>query len=315
MQVNAEPTRQSCIGDQSYEEEEMESIATQLKDLQEALKKCEEEIANTQGTLQEAQKKIGEANRRRSELQGELNEMQANQSAIENERKAVDSEIKDAEKAIAEVTAQLKDKIPEGRTKAIEDAVKSVDDDIGRRNKALNDVRDKLTAAARALTDAQSQAAVDEQEVGNIKGRLKSLPNQSKTARSRVSDLKSTIRSMAKSGQINDALYAMGELNRAMDELAKLIDAKQEEELVKQLLDQQQKTTAGKDDVAQKTATCEQLRRDVAAVDGEYQNAVKMREAAIKAKLAALPAKEEPGTAAGGNPASKPEEQPAESSR
>ena len=85
------------------------------------------------GTLQEAQKKISEANKRRvphPSLQGEVNEMQANQSAIENERKVVDSEIKDAEKTIAEVTAQLKDKIPQGRPEAIKAAVKSVDEDI-----------------------------------------------------------------------------------------------------------------------------------------------------------------------------------------
>jgi chromosome segregation ATPase len=293
----------------------MESIATQLKDLQEELKKCEEEIANTQGTLQEAQKKIGEANKRRSELQGALNEMRANQSAIENERKEVDSERKDAEKAIAEVTAQLKDKIPQGRPEAIKAAVESVDEDITRRKTALDDMQAKFAAAEKALTDAQSQAAGYEQEVGNIKGQMKGLPNESKKARSRVSDLKNTVRAMAKSGQINDALYAMQELNQAIDKLAKLTDPKQEEELVQKLLTAQQAITAGKADVAQKTAACEQLRRDVAAVKGEYQNAEKMREAAIKAKLAALPAKEEPGTAAGGNPASKPEEQPAESSR
>ena len=91
----------------------------------------------------------------------------------------------------------------------------------------------KLTAAEKALTDAQSQAAGYEQEVGKIKGQLKGLPNESKTARSRVSDLKNTVRAMAKSGQINDALYAMQELNRAIDELKKLTDPKQEEELFK----------------------------------------------------------------------------------
>jgi chromosome segregation ATPase len=241
--------------------------------------------------------------------------MQASQSAIENERKAVESEKKDAKKAIDEVMTQLKDKIPDGRPKAIEDAVKAVDDDIDRRKNALSEVRNKLAAAETALTDAQRQAAVHEQEVGNIKGQLKSLPNQSKAARSGIAHLKSTISSMAKSGQINDVLYAVGELNRAIDELEKLMDPKQEEKLVEDLSTAQQAITAGKDDVAKKTAAREQLRRNVTAADGEYQNAVKMREAAIKAKLAALPAKDEPSTAAGGNPASKPEEQPAESSR
>lgn len=119
-----------------------------------------------------------------------------------------------------------------------------------------------------------------------------------------------------KSGQINDALYAVRELNRAVDELAKLIDPKQEDELVKQLIAHQQATTAGKDDVAKKTTACEQLRRDVTAAECEHQNTVATWDAAIKAKLAALPAgHNEPGTAEGGHSVSEHEEKPVESSR
>jgi chromosome segregation ATPase len=294
----------------------MESIETQLKELQEELKTCEVEIANTQGTLQDAQKKMGEANRRRNaltakitSLQGELSELQANQSAIETERMAVASEISDANKTIDEVMAQLRDKIPPGRPQAIEDAVEAVDDEIDHRKKAVDDVRDKLMEAEKALADAKNQAAGHEQAAANIKGQLKSLPNQSRTVRSQVSTLKNTMRAMAKSGQINDALYAVRELNRPVDELAKLIDPKQEEELVGQLIAHQQATAAGQEEVAKKTAACEQLRRDVAAAQREHQNAMKTRAAAIKAKLAALPEQTEDG-----QPSSEPEKKPVASS-
>jgi chromosome segregation ATPase len=274
----------------------MDGIENQLKDLQTDLEKYEAEIASTQETLQDAQKKISDANRRRNEvstkiaaLRKEFDEIQASQAAIENERKAVESDISDAQKVGDEILTQLKDKIPADRPKAIEDAVKTVDDDIDDKQKAVDDTRRKLTEAEKAVADAQSQVSVHEQAAGQIKGGLQSLPNRVRTARGRVASLKSAARAAAMSGQINDTLYLVQELGRAVERLRQLVDSKYEEELLQQLTTHQQEATAGKDDVAQKTAAREQLRRDLATAEREYQTKVKTREGAIKATLAALP--------------------------
>jgi chromosome segregation ATPase len=297
----------------------MENLEAQLKDLQKGLEKCEAEIASTQESLQDAQKKISDANRRRSALatkiaalKKELDEIQASQAAIENELKAMESDIGDAKKVSDEVMTQLKDKIPADRPKAIEDAVTAVDDDIADKKKAVDDARSKLTEAEKALADVQSQVSVHEQAAGQIKGLLQSHPNQIRTARGRVASLKSAARAAAQREQINDTLYLVQELGRAVDGLRQLVDPKHVEELLQQLTTHQQEATVGKDDVAQKTAACEQLRSDLAAAERDYQNTVKTREGAIKAKLAALPeGQDEPTTAADGRPASADEEQSA----
>jgi hypothetical protein len=155
---------------------------------------------------------------------------------------------------------------------------------------------------------------VHEQAAAQVKGLLKNLPNQIRTARGRLSNLKSTARATVMSNQINAALYLVQELNRAVEALGKLIDPKHEEELVQQLSAHQQRIISGKDDVTQKTAACEQLRRDLATAEHEYQSKAEAREAAIKAKLDALPeVQDKPSTAADDAPTPALKEKPAES--
>jgi chromosome segregation ATPase len=297
----------------------MDGIENQLKDLQTELGEYEAEIVSTQETLQDAQKKISDANRRRNELatkiaalKKEFDEIQASQAAIENERKTAESDISDAKKVSDEVMTQLKDKISADRPKSIEDAVKAVDDDIEDKKKAVDEARSKLTEAEKAVADVQSQVSVHEQAAGQIKGLLKSLPNQIRTARGRIASLKSIVSATAQREQINDTLYLVQELGRAVDGLRQLVDPKHIEGLLQQLTTHQQEATAGKDDVAQKTAACEQLRSDLAAAERDYQNKVKTREGAIKATLAALPeGQDEPTTVADGRSAYADEEQSA----
>jgi chromosome segregation ATPase len=272
----------------------MEAIEAQMNDLQKELQKCETDIARVQETLQDAQKKISTANQRRSELaarmaalKSEADEMKASRAAIAKERKAAEGEINEAKKLIGETAGQIEKVIPNDRPKAVEDAVKTVDDEIAAKKQSADELSMKLSVAEKAATDAQVELSGQEKATTECKTTINNLAGQIRMAQGRVATLNTAIKS-TKNATPNEVLYLIGQLRHATDELEKLLDPKQEEKLVSQQLECQQRARVARADLAKKVAERDQLRQNLAAAEKDSKSSMTWRETAIKNKLSTL---------------------------
>jgi chromosome segregation ATPase len=264
----------------------MSTFDEELKRLEKELLETEESIGKANADLADAQTEVKRLAADKVTLQHAREEITVGQEAIRKQREAAAQVQADAQKSCADLLARLEKLLSKEHRDRIAGAIESVDKEISDQREKASDLARQVAGAAQAAAGAKDEAAKCEIRLREIQAELNGLPAKITAAQGRVAKLKSDAQEAADNGRASDAYILATDLQQALDDLQELIDPTGEKELRNNLVKLQAELGEWNDKAGQAAAELEQLKRDQAAAEQQYQARVRERDEAIKKKLA-----------------------------
>jgi chromosome segregation ATPase len=267
----------------------MEPFDQQLQRLQMELEKSEAAITQANTDLLAAQNDVKQFTTVKTAVQRAIEEITLGQVAIDKQRQAAAKELEDAKKTCAEIRDRLEGLLSQEYRDSITAAIKFVDDEISAQLKKASDLKQQAADTTQVLNTAKEEAASCEASLRAIQNELNTLPTRMASAQSRVVKLKADAQKAADTGPASEAYVLAADLNQALTELEELTAAKKEIDLRNNLIQRRAELDRWNEAAGKAAADLDQLKRDQAAAEQQYQAKLREREEAIKKKLAEEP--------------------------